>query len=266
MFGRRPSPLMVALLAVVTVAFRPSRFIEHRTMKPASSKSDLVLKRSLTDYIANPTAFRDFYSAISDGNGAPSITVATGDPLCKTSTVTITPLKESWKVAHKKDFRDGFPGTAPYGYILARIDAATCDFTRIGLKAGRRAYWVVNLDNNLILTSHFIDVGPSNPPTGATAEAKPLLPNQLLAYAECPQPHGFTDDAAAVQPRANVCWAHDGEKEFQSRVGRRKVYTRTTFTSEAGEVHLITDITDPPRDQFVWIVCADGCCYADTRS
>jgi len=254
--------MLVALLVIGGVgAFAFARTGSRAGLAATKTKKkDLILPRALSNFTATAagaSAFRDFYTPLTPGSPY-TVAVATSSTSCAKSNVTITPLSESWKVAHKKDFRDK-ANTAPNGYILARIDAADCDFERIGLKAGRRAYWVVNIDDNLILTSHFVDVGKSNATSSDPAEATDLLPKTLWAYSECPQSHTFGDDASAVQSRANVCYAHDAQST--------KVANRKEFTGASGsKVYLVTDINDPPADQFVWIVCADGCCYADTRS
>jgi hypothetical protein len=234
-----------------------------------TKKRDLALARTLSNYLSAPDAFASFVSPLTRMTGA-AVTVNVASTGCASqyAKVTITPFRESWKVRHKKDFRDAAK-SAPNGYILAQIDVDDCDFTRIGLRAGRRAYWVVNLDADLLFTSHFIDVGLRNPPAGTQPQATDLTAGQRWSYGECPQEHTFGAEAAAVQSRANVCYAHDSDATLLAQASTmgspiRGTLHRKTIRGASGKtVHLVTDVDVPLKDQFLWIVCADGCCYAD---
>jgi len=226
-----------------------------------TGKADLILKDPLQNYLSHPDRFLAFVGKITPSSVV-TVNVENKSANCPggKAAVTITALRESWKVAHKKDFRDAAQ-TAPNGYVLAQIDVANCDFLRLQIPTGHRAYWVVNLDQNLMFQSHFIDVGPSASPSVAIDRTP-----TGWTYVECPQSHKFNDDESAVQTRSNVCYAHDDNINILATSQGTQLPRKTLRSRNlAATVHLVTDIPEPQKDQLIWIVCADGCCYADER-
>ncbi len=166
--------------------------------------------------------------------------------------VTVTAIKDSHVLAHHGTYRK--PGQS-FTYVLARIDVADCNLTKFGVTRGHRAYWVVEPDEYLILRSHFVDVGLSSPPSGSPPyQEGDLAAASRWSYAECPQSHTkLKDDQAALISRRLVCSVHDNDRVRQASTEREAALAARA---------LLPVKLDSGDDLFLWIVCADGCCYA----
>jgi hypothetical protein len=165
--------------------------------------------------------------------------------------ITIWATKDSHTLAHKGTFRSK---QASHTWIVGRMEVTGCDFVELGLSRGHRAYWVVEPDDDdLTLRSHFIDVGGIG---GSATQEKDLTADIRWTFAGCPQEHAsINTDQAAVQPRSAVCTIHDGASIVAA--SRNPQADMAKMTKAA-----LADRVDPPSDPFIWIVCADECCYA----
>lgn len=284
MFGPRRILLGSILITGLTAstAFLPNRpghatVSNHRAPSAVTPVKELDLLEPL-DKSVGTGRFRDFANKIALG-AVPNPPIppfeTPEDPTTahctagKTkSTITVSALLNSNKISHKGDYRRK---RVSHGYALARIEVADCDFAEVGLPKGHRGYWVVDVDLQLMFRSHIVDVGlvsdQGGPNAGPEIDRTKEL-NQRLGFVECPQEHTIGTDLAWVQPRYQVCWVHDplGTRAFDAD------HPKPQPVSVRGKTvaNLVRGLPAAPRrpfggdyDPLLWVVCADGCCYAD---
>src|SRR5215475_11975549 len=139
--------LVPAVFVVSTLAARePS----HEHSLPKKNKE---LNSGIRIYLdtAKAGSFRAFADAI-DPQTNPPVTVprlvsdrTKCDQGKHDAVVTLTAANDSHMLSHKGTFRHD---QQSHTWVLARIDVVGCDFTDIGLTRGRRAYWVVEPDDD----------------------------------------------------------------------------------------------------------------------
>jgi hypothetical protein len=178
------------------------------------------------------------------------------------SQVQVTAEQGVSKLPHKGTYRIN---KKSFTYVLARIDVTDCDFTPLGIPRGHRAYWVVEPDEYLILRSHIVEVGLSNPPTGTPAyQEQDLTTASPWTFSECPQSHNLKDEIGSMVPRRLVCSVHEDPRLEKAKSPKdtadaiRQIFSRT---KQRGANLFLEDDGD---DILLWIVCADGCCYANS--
>lgn len=192
--------------------------------------------------------------------------------------VTVTALLNSNKIDHKGDYRSK---KTSHSYVLARIDVTDCNFEEYGIEAGHRAYWVVEPDpNQLLMRTHIVDVGltaDQNKPESDLPAEKEYAKNQHFSFSECPQRHSLGYDGSLVATRADVCTTHDNLSQaaldrLGEAVGLHPPVKRDTIRAGGHIIAKVLPVTFRARaqrpayaadDPLLWIVCSDGCCYAD---
>jgi len=244
---------IVACSFITSSALIGARPLEWSSLASPPKKLPTTIRVFLA---TNPKgAFRTFADGLPLQTKAPQpIPRHEPDTVCEQgqtdAIVTIWAIKDSKELGHRKSYRNGRQSLT---YVIGRIEVTGCDFVEIGLKRGRRAYWVVEPDDDLILTSHIVDVGPIASPTDPEKEVD-LTKDAPWGFYECPQQHSsLKDDDAAVQPRSKVCVIHDDARVLAAR-GRPQIFAAARAT--------LAKRVDPPLDPYLWILCADGCCYA----
>lgn len=266
---------MILLLApaVATGSFdqTASRLSPVKALEVPGGLSTILQTKGAFRALANPIP-----GFATPAKPVPSSTGCVG--AAQDAMVTITALVNSNKIDHKGDYRSR---RASHSYVLARIDVTDCNFEEYDIPAGHRAYWVVEPDEKqLLLRSHIIDVGltaeQNNPEPSIPDPETEVARSQHLSFSECPQRHALGYDGALVAFRADVCTLHDSLSQTAlNRLGATvdlsapvkrdtiRVHGHIIATVLRGAFKRTRGPAYAPSDPLLWIVCSDGCCYAD---
>jgi len=214
---------------------------------PPPKPTDLELTDNVENMLKQPGTFRAFIANGKMKLGKPGQDYVVQQPGKCDATLRITPYKGVKQLSKDDHFYD-----SPSGFVLAKLENVSptaCTFEEYGLAAGHTAYWVVDAAAYGQLRSHFIDVGAS----GSTPDEVALRPDREWTFENCPHSHGNSDDVAAIAARKDLC----------TKLGvaeRTAVDTVLVPATPAGSPRSAGD------DTQLWITCAQGCCYADSRA